>query len=353
MKDVKKKLATGAALSLALGTSGLAAMAAQGAMRSYYVNDPVGRNNVVIESRAPLETMITRTGAVTASLGGDPSNIFKNGTARFEVDLASLETGIKKRDEHMMGEDWLDVAKYPKAVFTLKRLVQMDRSMKFDLDDNKTRVVMAEGTMELRGQSKPVSARVELTQIPGTDETKSRLPGDLLHIRAQFPIKLSDYGINIPQGAQLKIANEENVTVDVFANTAGKNPFAETDAQPATQPAAEKPKERNMNELQKEDLKVGDGAEATKGKDVTVHYRGTLLDGTVFDESYKRGEPFEFKLGAGQVIKGWDEGVAGMKIGGKRKLTIPPAMAYGARGAGGVIPPNATLVFEVELLKVG
>lgn len=106
------------------------------------------------------------------------------------------------------------------------------------------------------------------------------------------------------------------------------------------------------NTLIKEDLVVGTGTEATAGKRVTVHYLGTLVDGRKFDASYDRGQPFTFNLGAGQVIKGWDQGVAGMLVGGKRKLTIPPDLGYGARGAGGVIPPNATLVFEVELLDV-
>ncbi len=101
-----------------------------------------------------------------------------------------------------------------------------------------------------------------------------------------------------------------------------------------------------------EDLSLGDGAEAVKGKDITVHYTGWLTDGTKFDSSLDRRQPLTITLGVGQVIKGWDEGFAGMKVGGKRKLTIPPEMGYGARGAGGVIPPNATLVFEVELLKV-
>jgi FKBP-type peptidyl-prolyl cis-trans isomerase len=101
-----------------------------------------------------------------------------------------------------------------------------------------------------------------------------------------------------------------------------------------------------------EELAVGSGAEAARGQRVTVHYTGWLTDGSKFDSSKDRGDPFSFHLGKGQVIAGWDEGVAGMKIGGKRKLTIPPQLGYGSRGAGGVIPPDATLVFEVELLAV-
>ena len=102
-----------------------------------------------------------------------------------------------------------------------------------------------------------------------------------------------------------------------------------------------------------EELVVGSGAAAAAGQKVSVHYTGWLTNGTKFDSSKDRGDPFVFSLGRGQVIKGWDEGVAGMKVGGKRKLTIPSALGYGARGAAGVIPPNATLVFEVELLAVG
>ena len=113
------------------------------------------------------------------------------------------------------------------------------------------------------------------------------------------------------------------------------------------------PKERTTpSGLRITDLVIGDGAEAIAGQTVAVNYRGTLANGTEFDSSYGRG-PFSFPLGGGRVIQGWDEGVAGMKVGGKRKLVIPPDLAYGDRGAGGVIPPNATLTFEVELLRIG
>ena len=104
--------------------------------------------------------------------------------------------------------------------------------------------------------------------------------------------------------------------------------------------------------LQKEDIKVGTGAEAVAGKTVKVHYTWTLTNGSKFDSSHDHGEPFTFKLGAGMVIQGWDQGIAGMKVGGVRKLTIPPEMGYGARGYPPVIPGNSTLLFEVELLGV-
>ncbi len=104
--------------------------------------------------------------------------------------------------------------------------------------------------------------------------------------------------------------------------------------------------------LEAEEIKIGTGAEAKSGKTVKVHYTGWLKNGTKFDSSVDRNTPFEFPLGAGRVIKGWDKGVEGMKIGGKRKLTISPELGYGAQGAGGVIPPNSVLIFDVELLGV-
>lgn len=116
--------------------------------------------------------------------------------------------------------------------------------------------------------------------------------------------------------------------------------------------AGSNPEVTTESGLKYTDVLVGTGREAVAGNLATVHYTGWLTNGTKFDSSVDRRDPFSFPIGSGKVIKGWDEGVVGMKVGGKRKLTVPPQLGYGTRGAGGVIPPNATLVFDVELLEV-
>lgn len=128
--------------------------------------------------------------------------------------------------------------------------------------------------------------------------------------------------------------------------------FGQVDAKTAAPTKVTGKGTTTVSGLQYWDIKVGTGPEAVKGQTVKVHYTGWLTTGKKFDSSVDRAEPFMFVLGQGQVIKGWDEGVAGMKVGGKRQLRIPPELGYGAQGAGGVIPPNATLIFDVELLGV-
>jgi FKBP-type peptidyl-prolyl cis-trans isomerase FkpA len=151
---------------------------------------------------------------------------------------------------------------------------------------------------------------------------------------------------NAPKEAAPTAAQPEQSSVQEA--TPAATPAEDTQAAPAPAPA----KTKDVTKLEIKDLVVGKGAVAKAGMSVTVNYTGWLTDGTKFDSSLDRNEPFTFALGQGQVIRGWDDGVAGMKVGGKRKLTIPPDMGYGAQGAGGSIPPNATLVFEVELLGV-
>ena len=150
------------------------------------------------------------------------------------------------------------------------------------------------------------------------------------------------------------------ITTSVMAAACGGNAPADAGNAAATSPAAAPPSApADVNTLGKDDRTAGTGAEARPGMMVSVHYTGWLYDpsatdtrGTKFDSSKDRGQPFEFQLGKGDVIAGWDEGVAGMKVGGKRTLLIPAWLGYGSSGAGGVIPPNASLVFEVELLGV-
>lgn len=144
----------------------------------------------------------------------------------------------------------------------------------------------------------------------------------------------------------LKIGSEESTPspAPIVSSSPTASPSGTITPKPTTM--------NNVTELKITDEKVGTGSAAVAGKTVTVNYVGTFTDGSKFDSSYDRNQPFSFTLEAGQVIKGWDQGVAGMKVGGKRKLTIPANLGYGAAGAPPVIPGNATLIFEVELLKV-
>lgn len=148
------------------------------------------------------------------------------------------------------------------------------------------------------------------------------------------------------------VKTETTTTKTKETSKVAKEPKAPKAPKVAKEPKAPKAT-KEVTKLEKKDIVVGKGAEAKSGLKVTVHYTGWLTNGKKFDSSKDRNEPFSFTLGGHQVIEGWDQGVAGMKVGGKRKLTIPASMGYGDRGAGELIPPNSTLVFEVELLGVG
>jgi FKBP-type peptidyl-prolyl cis-trans isomerase len=172
--------------------------------------------------------------------------------------------------------------------------------------------------------------------------TLERAPLSLAVLLAIFAVSACSKLTEPPKQEQIQTESAEVKTAEPRAS-------ASASAAPAPKPAEPPP---SNEKLEMKDIVVGKGAEAKAGDTIKVHYVGTLTDGKEFDSSRKHGQPFEFELGAGRVIQGWDQGFAGMKVGGKRKLTIPPSLGYGARGAPGAIPPNATLLFEVELLEV-
>ena len=353
-ETILKRTAQIAVATATLCLVAFAALAADDTLRAYYANDPQGRNLVTIVSQAPLETILTRTNQVVGEIHVNPRNAFDNPQAKFELDLSSLDTGIPARNDQLQSARWLNTAQYPKATFKLIKLTTPpDHPLSLKNGGNISTGAL--GELQFHGVTKQVPADLEINAIDGSDDTRLRLDGDILHVKAKFHLILGDFGIPVPEQLKLDIANDQLVTVDIFTSTGTAAPeFAPPPAPPVPQPAAAAVPDpyHDVKKLQIEDITVGTGDEATAGKQVAVNYKGMLTSGKVFDSSYDRNEPFVFKLGHGDVIKGWDKGVQGMKVGGKRRLTIPPDMGYGDAGAGGVIPGGATLVFEVELLKV-
>lgn len=202
----------------------------------------------------------------------------------------------------------------------------------------------------------PGYAHVEFTTrlLKFIDDAEFLLDADagLIHVRSASRLGRKDFGVNRARIEHLR----ERLSARTGGQPAAPPGGASAGALPTTQGENDMQYETRSSGLQVAELEIGDGDEAAAGHQVAVHYTGWLYEngqaGAEFDSSHRRGEPIRFPLGAGHVIRGWDEGVAGMKVGGKRRLIIPPELGYGARGAGGVIPPNATLLFEVQLTGV-
>jgi peptidylprolyl isomerase len=195
------------------------------------------------------------------------------------------------------------------------------------------------------------SLPAEASRTTHTEDTKVRLYGDVAILTGRFVVTLGPDGPTTSESRYTDVYAKRQGRWQVVASQLTGIPRKDNAAM-ADQAASIGKEVTTSSGLKYVDEVIGTGASISLGQTVTVHYVGTLENGTEFDSSYKHGQPFQFKVGMGQVIKGWDEGVGTMRVGGKRRLIIPPELGYGARGAGGVIPPNATLTFEVEVLGV-
>lgn len=218
MKKLKKVFLGSAVLGTSTVALGLASMAAQGAWRTYLSDDPVGRDFVRIESKAPLESMLTRTNKIKGEIKLNPDDILQDPQATFYVDLTSLDTGIALRNEHMRAEGFLNTAKYPTATFTLKKITKRTR-MLVPVTMEKEVTASGEGELDFHGVKKTIPVQLTVKSIAGNKDTAMRLPGDLLHVQAKFVIKLDQFGVVVPDMAKLKIANDQQAEVDVFTST--------------------------------------------------------------------------------------------------------------------------------------
>ena len=222
MKKFVKNTMLGAAATTTFAALSLGGMAAQSVWRTYHANDPVGRNVVVIASNAPLETILTRTSAVTGTVQFDPKNILRAPKAKFIVDATTLDTGIAMRNQQMKSAGWLNTAKHPKIAFEMTRVLAPTRATA--LKPSQAAIGLVEGKLYLHGRTRLVKAYLEVTAIPQSATTKERLPGDLLHVRAAFPISLKEFDIEVPKMAQLKVADEQFVNADIFSSIGSPAP---------------------------------------------------------------------------------------------------------------------------------